>query len=84
MKNNNFIDNEKHAYFEYVVFLQFLPRIKWKGNYWDDWNFRLPRLITGEKVICFVMRPGWVTKQSICKWYNVDWHPAKKPFDIVG
>ena len=82
VKNNNFIDNEQHAYFEYVLYLQFLPRIKWKGNYWDDWNIRLPRLIKGEKVIIFVFRPGTVFKSKVCDWYNVDWHPAKEPYDI--
>ena len=82
VNNNNFINNEKHAYFEYILFLQFMPRIKWKGNYWDDWNLRLPRLIKGQKVIVFVFRPGWVLKNPICSWYNIDWHPVKEPHDI--
>ena len=82
VKKNNFIDNEQHAYFEYVLYLQLLPRIKWKGNYWDDWKLRLPRLIKGEKVIYFVFRPGTVFKKTVCYWYNIDWHPAKKPYDI--
>ena len=80
--NNTFIDNDRHAFFEYVVVLQFLPRIKWKGNYWDDWQLRLPHLIQGDKVILFVMRPGWVTKAKICTWYNIDWHPTKEPYNI--
>ena len=84
VNNNNFIDNEKHAYFEYVLYLQFMPRIKWNGNYWDDWHFRLPRFIKGEKVILFVFRPGTVLKNTVCYWYNVDWHPAKEPYDMLG
>jgi parallel beta-helix repeat protein len=80
---NNFINNEKHAYFEYVLFLQFMPRIKWNGNYWDDWNFRLPRIIKGEKIIVMVLRPGYVIKGTICKWYNIDWHPAKEPYNMT-
>ena len=83
VKNNNFISNEKHAYFEYVLFLQFMPRIKWNGNYWDDWNFRLPRIIKGEKVIVMVFRPGYVVKSTICQWYNIDWHPAKEPYNMT-
>jgi len=82
VNNNNFLNNEKHAYFEYILFLQFMPRIKWNGNHWDDWNFRFPKLIRGEKVIVFVFRPGWVTKATICSWYNIDWNPAQEPYDI--
>jgi len=82
VNNNNFIDNEQHAYFEYVLYLQFMPRIKWKGNFWDDWKYSLPRLIKGEKVILFIMRPGWVLKKTVCFWYNIDWHPAKQPYNI--
>jgi len=82
VNNNNFINNEKHAYFEYILYLQFMPRIKWNGNYWDDWNFRLPRFIKGEKVIVMVFRPGYVLKNTLCTWYNIDWHPAKEPYDI--
>ncbi len=82
VNNNNFIDNEQHAYFEYVLYMQFMPRIKWKENYWDDWKYSLPRLIKGEKVIFFIMRPGWVLKKTVCFWYNIDWHPAKQPYII--
>ena len=82
VNNNNFIENERDAYFEYVLFLQFMPRIKWKGNYWDDWKYSLPRVIKGEKVILFVMRPGWILKDTVCCWYNFDWHPAKNPNDV--
>jgi parallel beta-helix repeat protein len=82
VNNNNFIDNEKHAYFEYILFLQFMPRIKWKGNHWDDWDLRIPKSIRGEKVIVFVLRPGWITKATVCSWWNIDWYPAKEPYDI--
>jgi parallel beta-helix repeat protein len=86
VKNNNFINNEKQAYFENVLFYQFMPKIKWNGNYWDDWNIRLPRVIRGEIVILFVLRPGWLYKTPICPRFNVDWHPAKEPYDfsIIG
>jgi len=83
VKNNNFISNEKHAYFEYVLFLQFMPRIKWNGNHWDDWKFRIPRIIKGEKVIVMVFRPGYVVKSTICQWYNIDWHPVKEPYNYT-
>jgi len=83
VNNNNFIKNEKHAYFEYVLFLQFMPKIKWNGNYWDDWNLPLPRIIKGEKVIVMVLRPGYVIKSTICQWYNIDWHPAKEPYNMT-
>ena len=79
----NFISNEKHAYFEYVLFFQFMPRIKWNGNYWDDWHFRIPKVIKGEKVIVMVFRPGYVMKNTVCQWYNIDWHPVKEPYDMI-
>jgi len=82
VKNNNFINNDKSAYFEYVFYLQFMPRIKWKGNYWNNWNIGLPKAIRGEKVIVMVFRPGYVVKKSICPWYNIDWSPSKTPIEI--
>ncbi|UCF13040.1 MAG: hypothetical protein JSW06_01975, partial [Thermoplasmatales archaeon] len=82
VKNNNFINNEKHAYFEYVLFFQFLPRIKWNGNFWDDWNIRIPRPIKGLKVIMFIFRPGTGYKNPICPWFNFDWRPAQEPYGI--
>ncbi|UCF12881.1 MAG: right-handed parallel beta-helix repeat-containing protein [Thermoplasmatales archaeon] len=82
VKNNNFINNEKHAYFEYVLFFQFLPRIKWNGNFWDDWDIRIPRPIKGLKVIMFIFRPGTGYKNPICPWINFDWRPAREPYDI--
>lgn len=82
VNNNNFLTNDKHAYFEYVLFIQFTPRIKWNGNYWDDWKMRIPRFIRGEKVIIFVFRPGWGIKAAVFPWFNFDLHPAKEPYDI--
>ncbi len=82
VKNNNFINNEKHAHFEFVVFLQFMPRINWNGNYWDTWKVRIPKVVKGDIVIVFVFRPGWVLKESVCPCYNIDWHPKTNPYDI--
>jgi nitrous oxidase accessory protein NosD len=82
VNNNNFLTNDKHAYFEYVLFVQIMPRIKWNGNYWDDWKIRIPRFIRGEKVIIFVFRPGWGIKAAVFPWVNIDWHPAREPYDI--
>lgn len=82
VKNNNFINNKKHAHFEFVLFLQFMPHIKWNGNYWDNWKVRIPKAVRGDVVIVFVFRPGWVLKESVCSCYNIDWHPKIKPHDI--
>ncbi len=59
-----------------------MPRIKWNGNYWDDWNLRLPRSIIGEKVLMLVLRPGYELKIVAFPWFNFDWRPAKEPYDI--
>ncbi len=59
-----------------------MPRIKWNGNYWDDWNLRLPRSIIGEKVLMLVLRPGYGLKIVAFPWFNFDRHPAKELYDI--
>lgn len=41
----------------------------WNGNYWNT-SKKLPVIIFGE------------TLKSLIHWINIDWHPAKKPYDI--
>jgi hypothetical protein len=38
------------------------------GNYWDDWIGFGPKLIRG--AVLFI------------PWIEIDWHPAKEPYDI--
>jgi hypothetical protein len=46
-------------------------RNKWKQNYWNRPRI-LPKLIFGEIKIGSKWLP----------WFNIDWHPAKKLYDI--
>jgi len=64
--NNNFIDNEKDAFFSD----SFLNR--WKQNYWNRPRI-LPKPIFGEIEIFYRF---WIP------WFNFDWHPAQEPYDI--
>lgn len=44
---------------------------KWRGNYWDNQIIHfLPKIVLGR----FGILP--------IPWFNVDWHPARKPYDI--
>jgi hypothetical protein len=90
VKSNNFIQNNKHAYFQFSL-------IKWSGNYWGR-SRTLPYIISGlryKHLIAFII---WVlliydnpkfdfippprVKESL--WFNFDWHPAQEPYDIPG
>ena len=46
---------------------------KWNRNFWDHPRL-LPYIITGT-IVFFRMT---------LKWFNFDWHPAQKPYDIRG
>ncbi len=64
---NNFIDNNRDAYFAD----SFLNR--WRQNYWNE-SRKLPKLIFGE--IYMGNFKQWIN------WINIDWRPAKEPYDI--
>jgi parallel beta-helix repeat protein len=66
---NNFIDNEYHAFFEVDTF----TRNHWKHNYWGKPRI-LPKMIFG-------LWYHWDSGFSI-PWFNIDWRPALKPYDI--
>ena len=67
--NNNFIDNNFNAYFEYCSF-NF-----WFRNYWDDHNGIRPKRIDGHLFL------PWNTSKII-SWVNFDLLPSQIPFDI--
>jgi parallel beta-helix repeat protein len=86
---NNFIDNEKNAYFDQAFFVTIvnaifnfhliLPSI-WNGNYWNEPR-QLPYVV-----------PGYLSLAHLHKYYvlgtdgfpfvRIDWHPAQEPYDI--
>jgi len=71
--NNNFMNNGVYnAYFE-----QNSNRNNWNRNYWSNSlsHGLLPTIIPGKRMWGFFFS---------YPWFNVDWFPAHKPFDIGG
>jgi parallel beta-helix repeat protein len=66
---NNFIENNCSAFFENSSLN------RWKQNYWDDHISSWPKCIHG------LMRIPW-NKMIVVRWLNLDWRPAKQPYDI--
>jgi parallel beta-helix repeat protein len=66
---NNFIGNNISAFFENSSVNH------WKQNYWDDHQGIWPKCIKG------YMRIPW-NKTIVVHWINLDWRPAKKPYEI--
>ncbi len=75
---NNFIFNDKDAYFE------FRPWNVWKGNYWNRTRF-LPYPIYGkvELLLLNFILDYFGTYINPIRWVVFDWHPAQEPYDIV-
>lgn len=67
---NNFIKNGINAYFN--VLLRYIFSNRWNRNYWSDSLVLSPKIIHG--MATFIIFP--------IPWINIDWHPAKKPYDI--
>jgi len=68
---NNFIDNNIHALSKYWFFSLF--KNKWDRNYWGKQR-SLPKIIFGLKMIGNYF--------GIPYRFDVDWHPAKEPYEI--
>jgi parallel beta-helix repeat protein len=83
-KRNNFLHNDVHAYFEDTLLVSLFPNI-WRRNYWDDSvGFSLKR-IPGKMIInhlSFNPDPEYQEPPTIITWFNFDWFPAKRPYDI--
>jgi nitrous oxidase accessory protein len=66
IKENNFINNKRDAYFKHSFLNQ------WKQNFWNGPKMN-PKLIIG-KILIY--------RELGFKWFNFDWRPAMKPYDI--
>ena len=78
---NNLMDNEINAYFEMVIYLEDRNPIRplynlWLRNYWDDWNFPLPKPIKGKLWIAFKFIDFNIP------WLYFDKNPALEPWEI--
>ncbi|HEC75736.1 MAG TPA: hypothetical protein ENI33_00555 [Thermoplasmatales archaeon] len=67
-RNNNFIGNHKHAFFENSI-ANF-----WLRNYWDDHIKFSPKVIDGTITL------PWNPSKTI-DWKNFDWLPAHEPYE---
>jgi parallel beta-helix repeat protein len=78
---NNFENNNVNAYLE--IYWNDLGFNRWnyllKGNYWDDWTGSGYKIIDGKLVLRYA-QPN-IEEISI-PWFNIDWFPAKEPYDI--
>ena len=82
---NTFIDNEENAYF-CLNFKSLWPLHqkslnKWKNNFWEEPQ-KFSYTIYGK---VFYRRNFPLLKKEIefnFTWINIDWHPAKEPYDI--
>jgi len=73
---NNFIFN--HTNLIYLVrknIISIDSDNKWEGNYWNRARV-LPVLIWGTKFIKLF------NYRNMIPWLDIDWHPAKEPYDI--
>ena len=86
---NNFINNEKHAYFEnwftntlfLIIPLLLYYKQYWNSNYWDDWNTTNPRPIQGEWMVVFAIGDLHFLFGSFPS-AQFDRHPVQEPYDI--
>ena len=81
---NNFINNFVNARFSYLIIgalsfgfeyksLRYIrSTIKWDGNYWNKPR-SFPKPIFGR-----------LPPSGFIPWFNFDWNPAKKPYNITG
>ena len=87
---NNFIDNQINA--KYTNDLQLLEIWKllkgnnWYGNYWDNWNYILPKPIVGRTYLyMYLYIPPFNPIEIPLGTYpsiGFDWHPTQEPYDI--
>ena len=69
---NNFIESGKRNV-KLLYYIWALKINKWDGNYWDEPRSS-PYLIFGKISIRSIF--------GIIPWFEIDWHPAKEPYDI--
>ncbi len=69
IESNNFIGNSKHATFSFSFQQSPFSQNHWSHNYWGGSTGLIPKLIVGN---------WW-----IFPWFNFDWQPASKPYEIT-
>jgi hypothetical protein len=74
---NNFIKIFKPATFTNGLYNN------WTQNYWGR-PINHPKIILGHRFLFDFDWPYWGTTTVYIRWINIDWHPAKEPYDIPG
>jgi parallel beta-helix repeat protein len=82
IKQNNFINNDEGDGFFQCRAFRDLPRCKWVENYWDEWPYIRPKPVKGALSIFIIVQVPFI--YNTFSWYNFDWHPAQKPYNIQG
>jgi hypothetical protein len=83
---NNFINNKEDASFSHIFLIGYskiydffwINNNQLYQNYWDESRF-LPKLIVGNVRILYDLEN---IESFSLPWYEIDWHPAKEPYDI--
>ena len=89
---NNFIGNERNVYFIQsillrIIYLRILKNNKlqstiWDGNYWDRQR-TMPYPIFGLTTLgAYLVRISFMYNKYLVDSLQIDWHPAKEPYDI--
>jgi parallel beta-helix repeat protein len=58
---------------------------RWNDNYWDDWSSVFPKPIKGiieRSTISIFYGVIPIPSPPTIPLWNIDWHPAKEPYDI--
>ena len=72
---NNYMSKDKDNF--HLKNKNLLTYIKWNGNYWDNWMGIGPKYIFGNIFFLGPLGPFFPLPMV-----NLDWHPAKEPYDI--
>jgi len=77
---NNFLDNNVDAFFKYPIKNILSKKNLWRQNYWNEPRL-LPKPIRGQiwRRISSNVPPFYTIHLP---WFNIDWRPALKPYDI--
>jgi parallel beta-helix repeat protein len=89
IQKNNLLNNTIHARFKnYLDFsirnsphIKYLGENNWEQNYWGE-EKESPKIIYGVIGIRLEYILGYIGGRIGFPWINIDWHPAKEPYDI--
>lgn len=92
IKQNNFINNNKHYTLSKGSILMTIPyllviRQRWRENYWDDWENQSPRPIVGKSIlfvtIVIPLKPFIIPVPIfLLPSFEFDWNPSQEPYNI--